>query len=70
MRALQADDFANPGMLWVEEGERISESSTCGFCDDFEGFFFGSDPLRLYDKVESIDDILEGDFFEIKTKCA
>jgi sulfur-oxidizing protein SoxA len=23
LKALQADDFANPGMLWVEEGERL-----------------------------------------------
>ena len=38
VRALQADDFANPGMLWVERGERIwnapagASGKSCASC--------------------------------------
>jgi len=27
LKAMQADDFANPGMLWVQEGERLWQSA-------------------------------------------
>lgn len=39
-RALQADDFANPGMLWVTRGERLwkeapgSNGKSCASCHD------------------------------------
>jgi L-cysteine S-thiosulfotransferase len=38
VRALQADDFSNPGMLWVERGEKIwntaagSDKKSCASC--------------------------------------
>jgi len=38
VRALQADDFANPGMLWVERGEKIwntpagTSAKSCAAC--------------------------------------
>ncbi|MDB5804366.1 MAG: sulfur oxidation c-type cytochrome SoxA [Betaproteobacteria bacterium] len=38
VRALQADDFANPGMLWVERGEKIwntpagADGKSCASC--------------------------------------
>ncbi len=38
VRALQADDFANPGMLWVQRGERLwktapgRDSKSCAAC--------------------------------------
>ena len=38
IRSLQADDFANPGMLWVERGERMwrepggKEGKSCASC--------------------------------------
>lgn len=39
-RALQDDDFANPGMLWVEEGERLWKARTgaaAKSCSDCHG---------------------------------
>lgn len=36
VRALQADDFANPGMLWVDRGERLwrepADGNSCASC--------------------------------------
>ena len=38
LRSLQDDDFANPGMLWVERGEKIwrepvgKEKRSCASC--------------------------------------
>lgn len=32
LRAMQEDDLANPGMLWVAEGEQLWQRQGCGSC--------------------------------------
>jgi hypothetical protein len=49
-----------------EEGERVTESTTSSFCDDFYRFWFSLDLFRFCDVFESRDDVIEGDFSEVK----
>lgn len=56
------------GILF-EEGECISESSSCDPCDEIQCFFLRYDFLLFADEFESSDDICLGDFSEIESEC-
>ena len=60
-------DFTVDDILF-EEGESITECSSCSFRDDPERFVLYSDSLSLGNILQSSDDVCFGDFSEVESE--